>query len=95
MSNPKELNKKQVEEVNGIIGEITKILKKDTDYEIAARDRSTLSTLLAANKIDKEIKSFKCKPEYSGTIVNHFVKEKGLLLNKFNLNQQSNICLIY
>jgi hypothetical protein len=89
-----KFNKKQIEEINGIITEISKAIQKNTTYEIAAREPNTLNALFDANKIEKTIKGFKCRPEYSSVIVNYFIKEKGMTLNKFNLNQQSAICLI-
>ena len=57
--------------------------------EIGARDRVTLQAILNANKAEKASPSFfKCKREYSETIVSYFVNEKGLTKSKFDMNTQ-------
>lgn len=83
---------KQIEEINSIIKAIASEVKPDT--EIGAKDKVVLAGLLQANKIDKVPKSFKCKREYSDTIVSYFVKEKGVSRNRFSSNYQSSIFLI-
>lgn len=88
-----KFNEKQVEEMNGIISKINDALKKDC--EICARNPVTLKSLLAANKIDKNVVHFSCKPEYSETIISYYKKEKGLTVSRFSGNMQSSICLIY
>jgi hypothetical protein len=90
-----KFNDKQVQEINELIEKITKNLKPEVAYEIAGRDPKILQSQLKASKIDKTVKSFPCKPAYSGTVISHFIKEKGLALNKFSQNLQSSICLIY
>ncbi|NOT75913.1 MAG: hypothetical protein HOP08_13385 [Cyclobacteriaceae bacterium] len=87
-----QFNPKQVEEINGIIETIKKSVKKGS--EIGAREKTTLSALLRANKIEKKAKHFPCIREYSSAIVSHFVKEEGLKLNKFSMNLQTSIYLI-
>ncbi len=82
----------QIEEINEIIGAITKELKPK--HEIGARDRKILAGLLQANKIDKTPKFFQCKREYSETIVAYFMKEKNLPRNKFSMNSQSFVYLL-
>lgn len=83
---------KQIEEINAIIGTITKELKPK--HEIGARDRKILAGLLQANNIDKTPQFFPCKREYSEAIVSYFTKEKNLTRNKFSSNTQSFIFLL-
>jgi hypothetical protein len=88
-----KFNEKQITEINGIISKINESIKKGC--EICARNPVTLKSLLAANKLDKNIVHFSCKPEYSEPIVSYFKKEKGLTVSRFSGNMQSSICLIY
>jgi hypothetical protein len=88
-----KFNEKEVNEINAVIADITKALKKDA--EICARNPVTLKSLLTANKVDKKVRAFACKPQYSALIVDHFKKEKGLTVSKFNMNLQNAVCLIY
>lgn len=87
-----KFNEKEVREINEIIAEITKVIKPKS--EIGARSRSTLGGLLTANKIVKKPVYFRCKREYSDTILNHFVKEKGVAKSKFSLPAQDSIFVI-
>ena len=90
-------NEHQVKEINTIIASINSTLAKlkNKKCEIGSRDRTTLQKLLAANKIKPASTTFfKCKREYSETIVSHFVNEKGLLKSKFTMNTQEYIFLL-
>lgn len=87
-----KLAQKQIEEINEIISAINAEIKPDS--EIGARDRVILAGLLQVNKIEKSPKFFKCKREYSDTIVSYFTKEKGLTRNKFSTSTQPSIFLI-
>jgi hypothetical protein len=82
----------QIEEINAIIKAIESELKPK--MEIGAKDPVILAGLLRANKIKKVPKSFKCKREYSETIVSYFVKEKGVPRNKFSSNLQTAVFII-
>ena len=82
----------QIEEINAIIKAIESKLKPK--MEIGAKDPPVLAALLKANNIKKVPKSFKCKREYSETIVSYFVKEKGVPRNKFSSNLQTAVFII-
>lgn len=82
----------QITEINTIIAEIEKSIKPKS--EIGARDKAFLSPALKAAGAKKIPLFFKCKREYSDTIVSHFVKEKGLTKNRFHMNAQSAIYLL-
>lgn len=86
------LNAQQIKEVNEIIAEIDKAIKPKC--EIGAHDKPALTTLLKAQNLKKEITFFKCKREYSETIVTHFVKEKGIPKNRFHKNNQGYIFIL-
>ncbi len=82
----------QIEEINAIIKEIEAKIKEHV--EIGAKDKPVLAGLLQANKVAGTPEHFKCKREYSDTIVSYFVKEKGLTKNRFSSNFQSSIFLL-
>ena len=82
----------QITEINSIIAEIEKSI--DPKCEIGARDKVFLTSLLKANQIKTTPIFFKCKREYSDTIVSHFVKEKGLIKNRFHMNGQPYIYVL-
>jgi hypothetical protein len=84
---PIKLSPQQVTEVNTLIAEIEKVVKPKS--EIGAREKAILAGLLKTSKIEKKPVFFKCKREYSDTIVTHFVKEKGLTKSRFHMNGQS------
>jgi len=82
----------QTTEINAIIAEIEKAIKPKS--EIGARDKVFLIALLKANKVKKAPQFFKCKREYSDAIVSFFVKEKGVVKNRFHMNSQSAIFVL-
>jgi len=86
------LNTQQIKEINEQITEIEKSIKPAC--EIGAHDKPSLSALLKAQKIEKKAVWFKCKREYSDAIVAHFVKEKGVVKNRFHKNNQSYIYIL-
>jgi hypothetical protein len=90
-------NEKQVNEINLVIENIDKAIKKNgkKKYEIGSRDKTILLSLLKANKLETNRLFFPCKREYSEVIVSHFVNEKGLAKNKFSANTQENIYLLF
>jgi len=81
-----KLSPQQVTEVNATIAEIEKAIKPKS--EIGSREKTSLTSLLAASKIDKKPLFFKTKREYSDIIVSHFVKEKGIVKSRFHMNGQ-------
>jgi hypothetical protein len=86
------LNVQQIKEINEKIEEIGKsILPK---CEIGAHDKTSLTALLNAQNLKKEVVYFKCKREYSDAIITHFVKEKGVTKNRFHKNNQSYIFIL-
>ncbi|HNV31014.1 MAG TPA: hypothetical protein PKJ83_17835 [Cyclobacteriaceae bacterium] len=86
------LNVQQIKEVNEIIAEIDKAIKPKS--EIGAHDKPALTALLKTQNLKKKVTFFKCKREYSETIVTHFVKEKGILKNRFHKNNQGYIFIL-
>ena len=90
-------NEKQVSEINLVISNIDKAVKKNgkKKYEVGSRDKSILLSLLKASKIETKRLFFPCKREYSEVIVSHFVNEKGFTRNKFSANSQENVYLIF
>jgi hypothetical protein len=88
-----KFDERQTKEINTIIEKITKDLKDGC--EICACDPKVLKTLLSNGNIDRKIKSYACRPEYSGTLVSHFAKEKNIAASPFSRNAQSSVCLIY
>jgi hypothetical protein len=86
------LNVQQIKEINEQIEEIGKAIQPTC--EIGAHDKPSLTALLKAQNLQKEIVYFKCKREYSDAIVTHFVKEKGVAKNRFHKNNQSFIFIL-
>jgi hypothetical protein len=87
-----KLSVDQVKEINTIIADIEKVVKPDS--EIGARDRSVLSSLLKANKIEKKPVFFNCRREHSNEIVNHFINNKSVKRNKFHMSAQTAIYIL-
>jgi hypothetical protein len=85
-------NAQQIKEINTLVEEISKSIKPKC--EIGAHDKPSLNALLKAQKITREVTYFKCKPEFSDTLVTHFVKEKGVTKNRFHRNNQSYIFIL-
>jgi hypothetical protein len=83
------LNAQQIKEVNEVIAEIDKAIKPTC--EIGAHDKPALTALLKTQNLKKEVVYFKCKREFSETIVMHFVKEKSIPKNRFHKNNQAYI----
>jgi hypothetical protein len=88
-----KFDERQTKEINAIIEKITKDLRDGC--EICACEPKILKRLLSNGKIDNKIKSYACRPEYSGTLVSYFAKEKSIPTSVFSRNAQSSICLIY
>jgi len=86
------LNVQQIKEINEQIEEIAKVI--EPKCEIGAHDKPSLTALLKAQNLKKDIVYFKCKREYSDAIVSHFVKEKGVTKNRFHKNNQSYIFIL-
>jgi hypothetical protein len=86
------LKPQQITEVNEIIEKIEKEVK--AKCEIGAQSKTILRSLLAANKVKKKAKFFDVKREYSDTIVNYFVTEKGITKNKFSMNSKETVYLL-
>ena len=86
------LNTQQIKEINEQIAEVEKSIKPKC--EIGAHDKPSLTALLKAQNLKKEVIYFKCKREYSDAIVAHFVKEKGVMKNRFHKNSQSYIFIL-
>lgn len=86
------LNQQQITEVNEIIEKIQKEVK--AKCEIGAQSKVILRSLLAANKIKKKVKFFDVKREYSDTIVNYFVNEKGVAKSRFSMNAKESVFLL-
>jgi hypothetical protein len=83
----------QVDEVNEIIEKIQKAIKPKA--EIGAQNRVILKSQLAVNKIKSKVMFFKAKREYSDEIVNYFVNEKKVARNRFHMNSQEDIYLVF
>jgi hypothetical protein len=92
-----KFNEHQVKEINDVIASINTALEKmkNKKCEIGARNKATLKSILTANKLDptKAI-FFKCKREFSDTILAHFITEKELTKSKFSMNTQDTIFLL-
>jgi len=87
-----KLSPQQVTEVNALIAEIEKVIKPKS--EIGGREKASLTSLLAASKIEKKPVFFKAKREYADTVVAHFVREKGAVKSRFHMNNQSLIFVL-
>ncbi len=85
-------NAHQIEEINELIAEIEKVVKPKS--EIGAHDRALLNTLLKGQTPKKEATFFKCKREFSETIVTHFMKEKGATKSRYHKNNQAYIFVV-
>jgi hypothetical protein len=86
------LSTQQIKEINELIAEIDKSIKPAC--EIGAHDKAMMAALLKTQNLKKEAIYFKCKREYSDSIVSHFVKEKGVIKNRFHKNNQSFIFIL-
>lgn len=86
------LKPQQITEVNEIIEKIQKSVK--ANCEIGSQNKTILRSVLTANKIKKKTKFFDVKREYSDTIVNYFVNEKGLTKSRFSMNNQDSVFLL-
>jgi hypothetical protein len=86
------LNAHQIKEINELIAEIDKSIKPKS--EIGAHDKPALNALLKTQNLKKKATFFPCKREYSETIVTHFVKEKGVIKNRFHKNNQAYIFIL-
>lgn len=86
------LSAPQITELNDLIAEIEKSIAPKC--EIGARDKVTVRALLKANKATNVAQFFNCKREYSEAIVSHFVKEKGVVKNRFHMNSQPAIYIL-
>jgi hypothetical protein len=82
----------QIKEINDAIEEIGKAITPTC--EIGAHNKSSVSALLKTHSPSKAVIYFKCKPEYSDAIVSHFIKEKGLIKNRFHKNNQLTIFIL-
>jgi hypothetical protein len=87
-----QYNVQQIKEINDLIAEIAKVIKPKS--EIGAQSKATLTALLKAQTPVKKATWFKCKTELSDAVVTHFVKEKGVIKNKFHKDNQSNIFIL-
>ncbi|HRJ30665.1 MAG TPA: hypothetical protein PLV21_01255 [Cyclobacteriaceae bacterium] len=85
-------NPLQVKEINEIIASVTKAIKPKC--EIGANDKTLLNALLKTHDPKKKATYFKCKREYSETIVSHFVKDKGVTKSRFHKNSQAYIFIV-
>jgi hypothetical protein len=85
-------NTQQIKEINDCIAEITKAIKPSC--EIGAQNKAAVAALLKVQAPSKKATYFKCKPELSDAIVTHFVKEKGVIKNKFHKKNQPYIFLV-
>lgn len=85
-------NVQQVNEINDLIAEIAKVIKPKS--EIGAQSKATVAALLKTQTPAKKATYFKCKPELSDAVVNHFVKEKGIAKSKFHKNSQPHIFIV-
>ena len=82
----------QIKEINDAIEEISKAITPTC--EIGAHGKNSVSVLLKTQAPAKTVVYFKCKPEYSDAIIAHFIKEKGLIKNRFHKNNQSTIFIL-
>jgi hypothetical protein len=87
----------EVKEINNVIAAIEKVLaeNKKTSFEIGARDKTILSTLLKTNQISsKSLFHFACKRTHANTILLHFTKTKEMKKHNFSTGAQNSIYLI-
>jgi hypothetical protein len=85
-------NAHQIEEINNLIEEIAKAIKPKS--EIGAHDKPAITMLLKTHEPKKKATYFKCKREYSETIVLHFIKEKEVAKSRFHKNNQTSIFIL-
>ena len=85
-------NIKQVKEINDLISEIAKALTPQS--EIGAHDKASLSAVLKAQQVTKEITFFKCRREYTEAVITHFVKEKEVPKSRYHKVNQATIFVI-
>jgi hypothetical protein len=85
-------NAHQIEEINALIEQIAKDVKPKS--EIGAQDKAVVSALLKGQSPKKEATFFKCKREFSETIVTHFVKEKGVAKSRYHRTGQAYIFVV-
>ena len=85
-------NAHQIEEINELIAQIEKVVKPKS--EIGAHDKALLNALLKSQTPKKEATFFKCKREFSETIVTHFVKGKGVAKSRYHKNNQAYIFIV-
>lgn len=85
-------NAHQIEEINELIAQITKVVKAKS--EIGAHDKATLKALLKTQGSKKEATFFPCKREFSDAIITHFVKEKGVAKSRYHKNSQAYIFVV-
>lgn len=86
------LNQQQITEVNAIIEKIQKEVKPKC--EIGSQNKTILRSILVNNKVKKKVKFFDVRREYSDTIVDYFVNEKGLAKSRFSMNKQESVFLL-
>lgn len=86
------LSPKQITEVNAIIAEIEKVIKPKS--EIGARDKVVMTGLLKAGQVKGAPQFFKCRREYSDSIVSFFVKEKGVARSRFHMKNQEAVFVL-
>jgi hypothetical protein len=92
-----KFNEKEVKEINTVISEIQKAIDamKSANCKIGAGDKVTVLALLKANSIPSStIKFFKCKREHSGSIVSHFLVDKGIKRSRFSMNLKPYVYII-
>jgi len=85
-------NAHQIVEINELIAQIEKVVKPKS--EIGAQDKVLLNALLKNQTPKKEVTFFKCRREFSETIVMHFMKEKGVAKSRYHKNNQAYIFVI-
>lgn len=92
-----KFNEKEVKEINAIISDIQKAIDtmKSPNCRIGAGDKVTVLALLKANSIPTTTaKFFKCKTQHSGTIVSHFVVDKGIKRSRFSMNLKQYVYIV-
>jgi hypothetical protein len=83
-----------ITEINTVIAKIQETITPEC--EIGALASTMLSSKLSMNNIErKKVKTYKCKRDHSDKIVQYFVKEKGIKKNKFSMNLQDCVYVIF
>ncbi|MBL7873418.1 MAG: hypothetical protein JNM78_17500 [Cyclobacteriaceae bacterium] len=85
-------NAHQIKEINDLIEEIAKVIKPKS--EIGAHDKPAITQLLKTHEPKKKATFFKCKREFTESIVMHFVKEKEIAKSRFHKNNQTCIFIL-